>query len=93
MFRMLPVVDPTGVRTGITMLLYVSGLGIASLIPYISKMSGERYAAIAILLDILFLVPTVVAALTRKDAAMRMTFLTSLIYLPLLFIAMVWDRL
>jgi len=91
--RMLPVVDPTGVRTGITMLLYTLGLGIASVIPYVAKMAGERYVAIAILLGILFFVPTVIAALTRKDAAMRMTFLTSIIYLPLLFIAMVWDRL
>jgi len=90
--RMLPVLDPTGYRTGITMLLYVSGLGIASMIPYVTHMAGDRYAAVAVLLDILFFVPTVTAALTRRDKAMRMTFLTSIVYLPLLLLAMVWDR-
>jgi heme O synthase-like polyprenyltransferase len=33
------------------------------------------------------------AALTRKDVAMRMTFIVSIVYLPLLLIAMVmWRR-
>jgi protoheme IX farnesyltransferase len=96
-FRMLPVVDPSGHRTTTTMLLYVAGLGIASLVPVVmqvqgSRMAGSRYAAIAICLDILFFVPAVWAALRRTEAAMRMTFHVSLIYLPLLFAAMVWDR-
>jgi protoheme IX farnesyltransferase len=90
--QMLPVLDPTGVRTGVYMVLYVAGLGIASTIPFLTQMAGERYIVIALLLDVLFIVPTVFAALTRKDAAMRMTFLTSIVYLPLLFLAMVWDR-
>jgi protoheme IX farnesyltransferase len=91
--RMLPVVDPTGHRTGMMMLLYVGGLGIASLVPYVTRMAGERYAVIAVLLDVIFIVPTAFAALTRREAAMRLTFLTSIVYLPLLLLAMVWDRL
>jgi protoheme IX farnesyltransferase len=96
-FRMLPVVDPSGHRTTTTMLLYVAGLGIASLVPVVtqvqgSRMAGARYAAIAICLDLLFFVPAVWAALRRTEAAMRMTFHASLVYLPLLFAAMVWDR-
>ena len=90
--QMLPVLDPTGHRTGITMLLYVAGLGIASLVPYVTRMADARYAAIALLLDAIFLVPTVFAALTRRESAMRMTFLTSIVYLPLLLLAMVWAR-
>lgn len=90
--QMLPVVDPTGHRTGITMLLYVGGLGIASLIPYVTQMCDDRYAVIAVLLDVLFFVPTLFAALTRRDVAMRMTFIMSIVYLPLLFVAMVWTR-
>ncbi len=90
--RMLPVVDPTGHRTGITMVLYVAALGIASMVPFLVRMAGDRYAVIAVLLNLIFFVPTVFAALTRRDDAMRMTFLTSIIYLPLLFLAMVWDR-
>jgi len=90
--QMLPVVDPTGHRTAITMLLYVGGLGIASLIPYYTQMAGQRYAVIAVLLDIVFVVPTAFAALTRRDTAMRMTFVTSIVYLPVLLTAMVWDK-
>jgi protoheme IX farnesyltransferase len=91
--RMLPVLDPTGYRTGITMLLYVGGLGIASFVPFFTGMAGGRYAVAAGLLDILFVAPTVFAAVTRRDEAMRMTFLMSIVYLPLLFSVMVWDRL
>lgn len=90
--RMLPSLDPTGARTGATMLLYVAGLGIASLIPYVTQMCDERYAVAAVLLDVLFFVPTLVAALTRRDVAMRLTFVMSIVYLPLLFVAMVWTR-
>lgn len=90
--QMLPVVDPTGHRTGIAMLLYVGGLGIASLIPYVTHMADSHYLVIALLLDAIFFVPVLFAALTRRDVAMRMTFLVSIIYLPLLLIAMVWRR-
>ena len=90
--RMLPVLDPTGSRTGTTMLLYVAGLGIASLVPFVTGMCDERYAVAAVLLDVLFFVPTLFAALTRRDVAMRLTFIMSIVYLPLLFVAMVWTR-
>ncbi|HEX5052267.1 MAG TPA: heme o synthase [Planctomycetota bacterium] len=90
--RMLPVVDPTGHRTAIAMLLYVAGLGIASMVPYVTQMADERYGVIAVLLIAVFFVPTLFAALTRRDDAMRMTFLTSIVYLPLLLLAMVWAR-
>ncbi|MGC6488446.1 MAG: protoheme IX farnesyltransferase [Planctomycetota bacterium] len=90
--QMLPSLDPTGQRTGTTMLLYVAGLGIASLIPYVTQMCDQRYAVAAVLLDVLFFVPTLFAALTRRDVAMRLTFVMSIVYLPLLFVAMVWTR-
>lgn len=90
--QMLPVVDPTGHRTAITMLLYVAGLGLASFVPFFTRMADDRYAVVALLLDVLFCVPVVFAALTRRDAAMRMTFLVSLVYLPLLFLTMVLTR-
>jgi protoheme IX farnesyltransferase len=90
--RMLPVLDPTGHRTGMAMLLYVGALAMASMVPVVTGMAGERYAVLALLLDLLFMVPTAFAALTRKETAMRMTFLTSIVYLPLLLLAMVWDR-
>lgn len=91
-FRMLPVLDPHGERTKLTMLLYGAGLGIASLIPFVTHMAGEIYLGSAVCLDLLFLVPTVLAALTRYESMMRLTFLMSLVYLPLLLGVMVFDR-
>ncbi|MBM3973716.1 MAG: protoheme IX farnesyltransferase [Planctomycetes bacterium] len=90
--QMLPTLDPSGHRTSLTMLLYVAGLGIASFVPYYTRMVDDRYAAVTIWLDLLFFVPTAIAALTRRDTAMRMTFLTSIVYLPLLFTTMVLTR-
>ncbi len=90
--RMLPVVDPEGASTRSTMLLYVAGLGIASLLPFQFRMAGEVYLATAILLDALFFVPAITAALTRWESAMRLTFLVSLVYLPLLLSVLVLDR-
>lgn len=91
--QMLPVVDPSGYRTAVTMLLYVGGLGIASLLPFVTGMADERYAVVAVLLDLLFFVPTLIAALTRRDHAMRLVFVVSIVYLPLLFLTMVLTRL
>ena len=90
--RMLPVVDPDGASTRSTMLLYVAGLGIASLLPFVVGMSGEVYLATAVCLDAMFFVPAVLAAYTRWESAMRLTFLVSLVYLPLLLTVMVLDR-
>jgi protoheme IX farnesyltransferase len=95
--QMLPVVDPSGYRTGATMLLYVAGLGIASFMPLVTPQMidanlADRYVAVVLLLNVLFFVPTAFAALTRRDAAMRMTFVMSIVYLPLLFVTMVLTR-
>ncbi len=90
--RMLPVVDPAGERTRVTMLLYTAGLGIASLLPFVVHMAGQVYLGAALCLDVLFFVPAVMGAVTRWESAMRMTFLVSIAYLPLLLVVMVLDR-
>ena len=90
--RMLPVVDPGGERTRLTMLLYVAGLGIASMLPFVFRMAGERYLMAAVCLDFAFFAPAVTAACTRWESAMRMTFLASVFYLPLMLTAWVLDR-
>ncbi len=90
--RMLPVVDPDGQRTRLTMLIYTAGLGVASMLPFMVHMAGEVYLGTALLLDALFFAPAIIAALTRWESAMRMTFLVSIVYLPLLLLIMVLDR-
>ena len=55
-------------------------------------MTGDLYLFSALMLGILFLVPTVIAAKLRTDQAMRQCFLVSIIYLPVLLGIMVLDN-
>ncbi len=90
--KMLPANDPDGTVTRRQMLIYTLALVIASLLPYGTGLSGQAYAGTAVCLDLLFLVPVVLASVLRWESAMRAVFLTSIVYLPLLFLVMVLDR-
>ncbi|MEZ5966110.1 MAG: heme o synthase [Planctomycetota bacterium] len=90
--RMLSVVDPKGRATAVQMIVYTLALLIVSLWPPRLLMTGDLYPLLAILLGVFFLVPVVVAAARRTDAAMRGAFLASIVYLPLLLGAMLLDR-
>ncbi len=89
---MLPVVDVDGARTALQMVVYCLALVIATLIAFTIGVAGPIYAIAALALGIVFLAATVIAAVKRTDAAMRLCFLTSIVYLPLLFGIMVLDR-
>lgn len=90
--RMLSVVDPDGRTTAVQMVVYTLALLIVSLWPPRLLLTGDLYPLLAILLGLFFLVPVVVAAARRTDAAMRGAFLASIVYLPLLLGAMLIDR-
>lgn len=91
--QMLASLDPDGHRVRRQMLVYTVALLIVSLLPYRTQLAGQAYLACAALLGFAFLVPVVLAALLRWESAMRQTFVMSIVYLPLLFAAMVLDRL
>ena len=90
--KMLTVTDPDGSATRRQMLVYTLSLLIASILPTVVGLAGEYYLVAAILLGVLFLTPVVLASVLRWESAMRATFLASIVYLPLLFLAMVLDR-
>jgi protoheme IX farnesyltransferase len=90
--RMLPVVDPRGRSTSQQMVVYTAALLVTSAFAYFVRLAGPLYLAAAICLGILFLTPVVIAAVLRRDAAMRLCFAVSIVYLPLLLGAMVLDR-
>ncbi len=90
--KMLPVVSPGGRTTANQMVLYCSALVLVSLWPRFLGMTGDLYLFAAMLLGILFLVPTVAAARLRTDRAMRQCFLVSIVYLPMLLGIMVFDN-
>ncbi len=89
--RLLPVVEPDCRSTARRMVLYGLVLVPVSLIPLLLSMSGIVYAAGAALLGMWYLRSDVQAARLRTIASARRVLLTSVAYLPLLYLLMIAD--
>ena len=88
---MLPVTH--GIRlTCLHSLLYVVMLTSATILPYTLGMSGPWYLAAALILDAIFLVYSVTLWRDYSDKLARLTFRYSIIYLTLLFAALLADH-
>jgi protoheme IX farnesyltransferase len=92
-FPMLPVVEPDGRSTAYQVAAYASALVPVSLTPSLMGLSGPVYFVVALVLGLAFLFASLRFAFrrTRRDA--RTLFLASIAYLPLVWIAMIADRL
>ncbi len=90
--KMLAVVDHSGRATAVQMVVYATGLLVVSLWPWQLEMTGELYPWLAATLGVFFLLPVYVAAMRRTEDAMRIAFLASIVYLPMLYLAMYVDR-
>jgi protoheme IX farnesyltransferase len=98
-FKMLPVVDPDGCRTGEQAVSHALVLLFVSLCPFVFKMAGEFYLAGALVLGagylwfaIQFLRQLRFAQAELTLVRARQLFLASIVYLPLLLAVMVWDK-
>ena len=91
-FPMLSVIEPEGRRTGRQAVAYAAALLPASLVPGFIALSGSSYLAIALGLGLAFLWIAWRFARTRSDASATTLFVGSIIYLPLIWIAMIWDK-
>ncbi|HAV62948.1 MAG TPA: protoheme IX farnesyltransferase [Verrucomicrobiales bacterium] len=91
-FKMLPVVDPEGVRTGRSAVSHTLGLLVISLFPFLYRMSGEWFLAGALVLGALFLACSIRFARRLDHASARTLFFASIIYLPLLLTILVLDK-
>jgi len=91
-FVMLPVVDPTGERTGRQALSHTLGLLPVSLCPFLFKMVGPVYLAGAILLGVAFLWCAFQFSRHLTLPRARALFFASIIYLPALLGLMVLDK-
>ena len=88
---MLPVTH--GIRlTCLHSLLYVVMLTGATIVPYTLGMSGPWYLAAALILDGIFLLYSVTLWRDYSDKLARLTFRYSIIYLTLLFAALLADH-
>lgn len=92
-FVMLPVVDPTGERTGRQALWHTLGLLPISLCPFLFKMVGPVYLAGALLLGAAFIWSAFQFSRHLTLQRARVLFFASIIYLPSLFALMVFDKI
>jgi protoheme IX farnesyltransferase len=89
--RMLPVVEPDGGSTARQILLYSILLIPISLLPKWMGMTGTVYMVGAIALGFLFLYSGIRVSLDRTKTRARAVLLTSVVYLPVLYVLMVLD--
>jgi protoheme IX farnesyltransferase len=90
---MLPVVEPDGHITARQIVLYTTTLLPVSLMPTLIGITGRVYFVGALILGLLFLFSSIVAALAKTRQRARQLLLASVLYLPLLFVLMVFNSL
>jgi protoheme IX farnesyltransferase len=91
--RVLPVEDPNGRSTAFQMVNYAAALVPVSLMPTVVGIAGRTYLAGAIILSIALLAMTIRFARNRTPESARRLFAASLVYLPVLWVLMLADRL
>ena len=89
---MLPVVEPEGRITAQQIVAYTIMLLPVSLLPAALGLSGKLYLGGALILGLLFLYSSARAAFSQSRQQARRLLLASVLYLPLLFVLMVFDR-
>lgn len=92
-FAMLPVLDPTGERTGRQAVSHTLGLLPVSLAPSILGLAGKAYFFGALALGLGFLWFVIQFSRRLSISSARQLFFASIIYLPLLMILLVLDKL
>ncbi len=91
-FPMLPVIEPDGRSTGRQSAVYAAALLPLSLAPTLLGMAGQAYFAGALALTLAFLGLALRFATTRSPADARRLFFGSIVYLPVLWIVMITNR-
>jgi protoheme IX farnesyltransferase len=91
-FVMLPRDDRSGCNTALQAVLYTLALGLISVFPFMTGITGADYLAGALALDSMFLLLALQFLLQRERSSARSLFLASIIYLPLLLGLMVCTK-
>jgi heme o synthase len=91
-FKMLPVVDPEGRRTGRQAIGHTLALLGVSLCPFLFNLTGPIYLAGAVTLGLAFVWFAFRFSRDRTVSRARQLFYVSLVYLPLLLAVMVLDK-
>src|SRR5581483_2969014 len=91
-FKMLPVIDPQGHRTGRQAVSHTLGLLPVSLCPFLFHVTGAVYLVGALVLGIAFLWFAIQFARHMTIPRARQLFFVSILYLPALLVMMVLDK-
>jgi protoheme IX farnesyltransferase len=91
-FKMLPVIDPQGHRTGRQAVSHTLGLLPVSLSPFLFRLAGPFYLVGALVLGLVFLWYAIQFSRQLTGARARQLFFISILYLPLLLGLMVLDK-
>lgn len=92
-FAMLTVKDPEGTATARQMVIYTLGMIIFSVLPLFLGLSSWLYVAGALLLGGWFLLPVLRFYLSRSVLHAREVLKASVLYIPLLLLVIILDRL
>ena len=90
---LLPVLEPDGRRTGQQALVYAAALWPVSLLPALDGIAGVPYSIVATVLGFGLIALSWMFARDRTTTTARRLFLYSITYLPLLWAALVIDRI
>ncbi len=90
--RLLPVEDEEGKRTGFHVISYCLALLPIGMMPTLIGMAGPVYFAASLILGLMYLGTGIYLAASRSVVAARRLFYVSLVYLPLVILVMVLDR-
>jgi protoheme IX farnesyltransferase len=92
-FKMLPVIDPDGHRTGRQAVSHTLGLLPISLTPFLFKLTGPIYLVGALVLGLAFIWFAIQFSRHLTVPRAKQLFYLSIIYLPLLLVLMVLDKI
>lgn len=90
-FKMISIDDPAGRRTATQIGIYGAILLVFSFLPWLVGMTGLLYAAVAAAAGLCLVLFVVVFTRTRTEQNARRLLRTTLVYLPLLWIALLLD--
>lgn len=89
---MLPVIDTDGWITARQIILFASLLFVVSLAPFFLGIAGIYYIIGAAILGLWFVIESIRTALDKSKKSSRRLLLVSVLYLPLVFALLVFDK-
>jgi heme o synthase len=92
-FPLLTVIDPGGRRAGRQAVMFAAALLPVALVPWLIHVSGLASAIVALVLGTALLWLAIEFARTRSDESARRLFFGSIVYLPILWMALIADKI